>query len=193
MEPSDVELLKMYRGGDLSGLEKLIDRHRKPLFGYIWNMCNSQHESEEVFQEVWLRVIRNAGSYREKSFRAWLSRIAHNLVVDRWRSRKATVSLDMDDGEGRGVKDAMADKRMNPAGVAADAELGRRIAEAISSLPSEQREVVIMRTKGGLSFKEIARAQGVSINTALARMQYGLSKLRPLLKGEFESLNGGVA
>jgi len=192
MEPSDAELIMRYRTGDVQGLEMLATRYRKPLFGYIWNMCGNTGEAEEIFQEAWLRVIRNVGSYREQSFKAWVMRIAHNLMVDRWRSRKVTVSLDAEEETGPAVEATLADMRLDPGGAVADGDLGRRIGEAIAKLPLEQREVVVMRTKGGLSFKEIARSQGVSINTALARMQYGLAKLRQLLKKEFEALDGGV-
>jgi RNA polymerase sigma-70 factor (ECF subfamily) len=184
MAENDAELLAEYRAGNVEALETLVNRYRRQLFGFILNMLGRSGEEDEVFQEVWLKAIRKIDTYKDKYFLAWLIQIARNLIIDRWRRKKPSASLDRENEQGGTVLDTIAGNELDPAGMTADKDLGRRIAAAIDELPEEQKEVVLMRVKADLSFKEIAAIQGVSINTALARMQYGLSKLRTLLRDE---------
>jgi RNA polymerase sigma-70 factor (ECF subfamily) len=184
MAENDAELLAEYRAGNVEALETLVNRYRRQLFGFILNMLGRSGEEDEVFQEVWLKAIRKIDTYKHKYFLAWLIQIARNLIIDRWRRKKPSASLDRENEQGGTVLDTIAGNELDPAGMTADKDLGRRIAAAIGELPEEQKEVVLMRVKADLSFKEIAAIQGVSINTALARMQYGLSKLRTLLRDE---------
>lgn len=169
-------------------MERLVDRHRSTLFGYIVNMTGGRDDADEIFQEVWLRVIRKLGRYRHKNFRGWLVRIAHNIIIDRTRRKKPTFSLDEEGKKGGAIAEAIPGNAPAPFNRIEESELGRHIAVAVATLPVEQREVFLMRTKMDLSFKEVARIQKTSINTALARMQYALGKLRPLLKKEYEEL-----
>ena len=189
MEETDKKLLIRYRKGQVDALEALVEKYRRPLFGFIVNMTEGRDDAEEIFQEVWFRVIRRLSVYRHKNFFGWLVRIAHNLVVDRARRKKPDFSLDEEREDGRST---MADVFGNDPGPSARLEVSdvaQHIASAAAKLPLEQREVFVMRAKAGLSFKEIAGIQGVSINTALARMQYALSKLRVLLKRDYEDLD----
>jgi len=188
MEPSDRELLARYRRGNVDALEILVLRYRRPLFGFLVNMTQSVEESEEVFQEVWLRVIRRLSLYRQKNFLGWLVRIARNIVIDRARRRKPQCSLDEDRGDGRPLVQKVKARGRDPRRELEAGELGGRIAQAVAGLPDNQKEVFVMRMQAGLSFKEIARTQKVSINTALARMQYALAKLRPMLREDYAGL-----
>ena len=180
---SDGVLLDRYRrGGDAGSLEVLVDRYRRRLFGFILNMTEGRDDADEIFQEVWLKVIKKIDRYEHrKSFCGWLVRIARNVVIDRWRRRSKLVSLEQVADSGV-AGELLVDSQPDPARNAGSKEIGEQIAAAIACLPQKQKEVVIMRVRANLSFKEIAEAQGVSINTALARMQYGLTKLRHLLK-----------
>lgn len=189
MEETDDQLLRRYRRGDLEALEELIERYRRPLFAYLLKTTEGRGDVDELFQEVWLRVIRKVALYKPRNFFGWLIRIAHNLVIDRVRKRKPELSLDVETGDGpqtwveqveAGTSDAAAQT--------AAADLGTRIESAIDTLPPEQKEVFVLRSYVGLSFKEIAATQKVSINTALARMQYALAKLRPMLEREYDEL-----
>jgi RNA polymerase sigma-70 factor (ECF subfamily) len=146
-------------------------------------MTEGRGDADDVFQEAWFRVIRKHRSYRAGNFRGWLARITHNLIVDRARKRKPDFSLDASAGEGRETRPAQ-DGQPEPGRAMAARELGQRIAAAVRSLSPEQREVFLMRSQMELSFKEIARIQSVSINTALARMHYAVGKLRGLLADE---------
>jgi RNA polymerase sigma-70 factor (ECF subfamily) len=185
----DADLVEGYRRGDADALQKLVVRHRQSLFGFIHGMTGGQTaEADDVFQEVWFRVIRKLRLYRHDNFPGWLMRIAHNVVVDRARRQKPAVRLDAEDNEGCTPAGAIAGDGPTPAERAISDELGRRIAEAVASLPAEQKAVFLMRTEAGLSFKEIASAQRVSINTALGRMQYALVRLRTALRADYEEM-----
>ncbi len=191
MEVTDHELLSQYRRGHVAALETLVERHRRTVFGFILNMTNDYGDAEEVFQEVWFRVIRKIGMYRERNFPGWLVRIARNIIIDRARRRKPDFSLDSESRDGRSPGDVLPGKDPGPRARLAASDLGRKIVAAVAVLPREQKEVFLMRLRAEIPFKEIARIQKVSINTALARMQYALDKLRTLLKDDYEGLASG--
>ena len=188
MEPEEKEWLAQYRLGHVEALGKLVEYHRRPLYGFILKMTESRGDADEIFQETWLRAIKHMHRYRDKNFRSWLFRIAHNFVIDTARKAKPMVDLHGTDTEGQDPpEERMRAQGIGPAEEAAGRDIGAHIRAAVSRLPAEQREVFLMRTDGHLPFKEIARIQGTSINTALARMQYALGKLRELLQGDYES------
>ena len=184
MERSEHELVEAYRGGDIQALAELVERYRRPLLSFIIQMTGGQGDADDVHQEVWLRAIRSLGSFENKSFLSWLFRIAHNLVIDRSRSSRKFVSLEAEAAEGGALEDYLPAKGRSPDEEAACRDLGTRVRQLVGNLPAEQKEVFVMRTEGGLPFREIARIQRVSINTALARMQYALAKLRKELRAE---------
>ncbi len=187
-EPTDRSLLARYKRGDVNALEALVERYRRPLFGFILNMTEGREDADEIFQEVWFRAIRKLGLYRQKNFCGWLMRIAHNLVIDRARRRKPDRSLDEEREGGATLASVLPSGERGPTDNAQASDIGRAIARAVATLPADQKAVFVMRVKAELPFKEIAKIQGVSINTALARMQYALAKLRPLLKTEYDDL-----
>lgn len=186
MEKTDGELLARYRSGQVDALERLVYNYRRPLFGFIINMTEGRDDADEIFQEVWLRAIRNLGTYRHKNFLGWLVRIAHNLIIDRARSRKPDLSLNEEGEEGQSLAEVIPGNDPGPRSHVEANDFTENIAKAVASLPDDQKEVFVMRVQAGLSFKEIARIQKVSINTALARMQYALAKLRAMLKEDYE-------
>ena len=188
MEVSDRDLLTRYRGGEIGALESLIGKYRQPLFGFIVNMTQGRDEADDVFQEVWLRVIRKHAKYKHGNFCGWLVRIAHNVIIDRSRRRKPDVSLDEEKDGGFSLGQVIPGNEPEPATKLMSRDLGAKMTEAVNALPSEQKEVFLMRAQAGLSFKEIAKTQKVSINTALARMQYALGKLRMVLKDDYQEL-----
>jgi len=188
MEKTDRKLLARYRDGQVDALERLVYNYRRPLFGFIMNMTEGHDDADEVFQEVWLRAIRNLGTYRHKNFLGWLVRIAHNVIIDRARARKPDLSLDEERKEGQSLVEVIPGNDPGPRSQVEANDLAENIAKAVAGLPDDQKEVFVMRTQAGLSFKEIARIQKVSINTALARMQYALTKLRAILKENYEEM-----
>jgi RNA polymerase sigma-70 factor (ECF subfamily) len=188
MDEADAQLLAQYRRGDTRALERLVVKHQRALYGYIGQITTGRDDPDDVFQEVWLRAISRLRTYRHDNFLGWLVRIARNLVIDRARRRKADVSLDQEDGAGRSLAAIVAGPGPDPRREVEAGALGASIRLAAESLPREQKEVFLMRAQMDLPFKEIARIQGVSINTALARMQYALRKMRTALHEEYESI-----
>lgn len=188
MDQSDGQLLALYRKGDVDALDRLVRRYKKQLFAFIINMMEGSRDADEIFQEVWCKAIRKINQYREKNFLAWLIRIARNTVIDRWRAGRRFITQNETAHDATPVVEQIADGLPDPGRNASARDLGRRISDAIALLPVEQREVVTMRVYSELQFKEIARVQGVSINTALARMQYGLAKLRETLQDDYTTL-----
>lgn len=185
----DNERLERWRRGDTSGLDELVQHYRRPLFGFILRMTEGYDEADEIFQEVWFRALRGLEHYRDRRFLSWLFKITHNLIIDRHRRRKPDVSLD--DETGDQIKYQVADHRPSPADVLQSDDSLRRIRHAVDRLPFEQREVFLMRMELDLPFKEIATIQKISINTALARMSYALSKLRHALADDYAELSRG--
>lgn len=190
MEPLENTWLAEYRRGDADALGKLVEHYRRPLFGFILKMTEGREDAEEIFQETWFRAIRGLDRYREKRFLSWLFRIAHNLIIDRARRARPTVEP-ADSADGDPVETRIPAPGPGPASEAAGRDLGGRIREAVARLPPEQREVFLMRAEGDLAFKEIARIQETSINTALARMHYAVRKLREELKQDYAAFAGG--
>jgi len=188
MEDTDAELVKCYRSGDVGALQRLVEKYERPLLGFITHMVEGHDEAQEIFQEVWFRAINRLDRYRHRNFGGWLIRIARNLVIDRARRHRPDWSLDAEYADGWTLHGMLASASPDPFRAAADAETGRRIREAVAALPAEQREVFLLRVQANFSFKEIARIQRVSINTALARMQYALKKLRTALQDEYAAM-----
>jgi len=189
MDRDDAKLLSAYRNGDAEALGELVEKYKRPLFGFIYRFSEGREDADEVFQEVWVRAIKNMNRYRQKNLLSWLFRIAHNLMIDRIRRRKPLLSLNTPVTEDAvPLADQLAGPGLEPAEEAGGRDLGIRIGAAADTLPVEQREVFWLRMQAGLTFKEIARVQKCSINTALARMQYALSKLRRELGSEYHEL-----
>jgi RNA polymerase sigma-70 factor (ECF subfamily) len=187
MAASDSELLSRYRDGDVGALETLVERYRRPLFGYITRMVGPNGDADEVFQEVWFRVIHKVHRYRQKNFPGWLVRIAHNLVIDNARRKRPELVLDRENEAGTAMVARVAAEDRGPDREVQGWETGATIRKAVERLPPEQKEVFLMRVEAELPFKEIAKIQRVSINTALARMQYAVGKLRDALGPEYGS------
>jgi RNA polymerase sigma-70 factor (ECF subfamily) len=188
-DPSDQELLSEYRNGRVEALETLIERYSRPVYGFLRQAVGNAAEADDVFQEIWLRAIANVHRYRHKNFLAWLLKIGHNRLRDRYRAAKRLVSLDAPAGEGDCPAARISDAAPLPSRAVADAELGLRIREAVQRLPEEQREVFLLRVEADVAFRDIARIQGVSINTALARMRYAVGKLQGMLHEDYENLD----
>ncbi len=188
--PSDDDLLERYRRGDVDSLQALVVKHRRSLFGFIWGMTGQGADADDTFQEVWFRALNKLRSYQHDNFPGWLMRIAHNVIIDRGRKQKPAVHLDDIDEDGCTPANAIPGNAPTPTELAISAELGRRIAQAVCELPPAQKAVFLMRTEAGLSFKEIAAAQKVSVNTALGRMQYALTRLRTALRADYNAVLG---
>jgi len=186
-----IEWLRAYRDGDVEALGLLVEHFRRPLFAFIIRTLGSPRDAEEIFQDTWLKAVKNIDRFdhheQEKKILSWLFTISKNVVIDRSRKRKPNISLDQVNDENVDMQERIAAPGINPAQVSAGRELGERIQDAVHSLPEDQRHIYLLRTEADLSFKEIAETENISINTALARMQYALQKLRTILAEDYES------
>ncbi len=187
---SDQELVAAFLNGDELSIETLINRHRSKVYTYIYLTIKNHSLAEDLFQETFIKVIQSlrAGKYKDNGrFLSWVIRIAHNLIIDHFRKEKQMNSISNDDSE----LDLLNNKKLaedNIEDLLVSDQIREDIRKLVNELPSDQREVVLMRHFGGLSFKEIADQTGVSINTALGRMRYALINLRKMIKEKDLSL-----
>jgi RNA polymerase sigma-70 factor (ECF subfamily) len=181
---SDQDLVQAYIKGDQSAIETLINRHRSKVYTYILLTIKNQQLAEDLFQETFIKVIQSlrSGKYRDNGrFLSWVIRISHNLIIDHFRKEKQMNAVSNDDSD----LDLFNSKKLadqNIEDILVNNQIMYEIRLLINELPDDQREVVLLRHYGGLSFKEIAEQTGVSINTALGRMRYALINLRKLIK-----------
>ena len=186
----DQELVQAYIKGDQSAIEILINRHRSKVYTYILLTIKNQPLAEDLFQETFIKVIQSLrrGKYRDNGrFLSWVIRIAHNLIIDHFRKEKQMNSVSNDDSE----VDLFNSKKLSDSNIEeliVSSQIRSEIRNLINELPDDQREVVLLRHYGELSFKEIAEQTDVSINTALGRMRYALINLRKLIKEKDLSL-----
>jgi RNA polymerase sigma factor (sigma-70 family) len=171
MQAADEELMLAYRAGDAAAFETLYRRHRAPLYRFVLRSVKSRALGEELFQEIWMRVVEARERYAPQAkFTTWLYTIAHNHLVDHWRKRGLTlVTLEGDEHPG-GAPD--------PADQAQARESLARFAAALEALPALQREAFLLYEEGGLSVAEIGAATGSNAETAKSRLRYAMAKLK---------------
>jgi len=178
---SDAEWMARWRNGDEVAQERLLREYESALFSYLARMLGSVYDAEDVAQKTMVQVVRKLPGYREEGkFKGWLFRIAHRkaLRVIRRRRIKPTESLD---DPSRPVAVPADDSSGNPRVNAHGSERRQRLYAAMETLPQHEKEVVLLRIHGELSFKEIARVTGCPLNTALGRMHNATRRLRRLL------------
>jgi RNA polymerase sigma-70 factor (ECF subfamily) len=179
---TDQELIGRYLAGNQSSLEKLIRRHKNRIFAYILMIVKEKELAEDLFQDTFIKVINTirSGSYKEEGkFIQWAMRIAHNLIIDYFRKSKRIPTI-----ENRDDFDIFEKVRIPVESIEEriiTEQIHKDVKKLIDYLPKEQREVLIMRHYGDMSFKDIAEVTNVSINTALGRMRYALINLRKLV------------
>ena len=182
-ELNDQDLVQAYIKGDQSAIESLITRHRSKVYTYIVLTIKNQQLAEDLFQETFIKVIQSlrGGKYKDNGrFLSWVIRIAHNLIIDHFRKEKQMNSISNDDTEVDLFNSRkFSDKNIEE--IIVSSQIKSELRTLINELPSDQREVVLLRHYGELSFKEIADQTGVSINTALGRMRYALINLRKMI------------
>jgi len=184
-ETSDAELLRAFAEGDSTAMDKLVARYRSALFSWLLGMTGNRSDAEDLFQDIWIRVIRHAARFNDVSFKAWLWKIARNLLIDFRRKRKPDISLDeVDDEDDHPLLDQLTAKGAGPAYAVELDDMTKRVMRAVTALPDVQRDVFLMRVQGDLSFSEIAETLNIPLNTALGRMHDAMTKLKKMLAEE---------
>jgi RNA polymerase sigma-70 factor (ECF subfamily) len=178
---TDEDLMLAYGDGDGAAFESLYARWRGPLYRYFLRQCGHAGHADELFQDVFMRVIGAAASYEATArFSTWLFRIAHNRLVDHWRKlgREPVDPLasgeEGDDSEfGPSAPETAAPERQ-----AEQRELGEALIAALNALPEVQREAFLLAEESGLTLEEIASVCGVGRETIKSRLRYATAKLR---------------
>lgn len=174
--PEDSALMLRYRDGDVAAFETLYRRHNDALYRYLLRMCRHRASAEDVFQEVWGKIIRSRERYRPTAkFTTFLYRVAHNCFIDHVRRNKrhnhdARIEPDTQPHDGDGP-DADAEKAI----------ARRRMEAALSALPGEQRDVFLLYEEAGLSLDQITSITDCNRETAKSRLRYAVRKLRAAL------------
>jgi len=180
--------MSRYAAGEEAAFEILLSRYSRPLYSFLCRYLGRADRADDVFQDVLYEVIRARKSYRPQSrFAPWLFRIGRNRAVDRLRRNglRDMESLDraanprQEDGDPR--VDTIATGNPDPETLVYGRELGNALEEALAALPADQREVLWLKEKSGLSLAEIAEITGVSENTVKSRLRYALEKMRAVL------------
>lgn len=182
---TDEALALLYVDGDNRAFDELLARTQEKLFTYIMFVVRDHDLADDIFQETFVKVItklQNRQYTDSGKFQFWLTRIAHNVIMDQYRQQQArhlvepNAENDLQNLRGASVLDTFRESEIVNEQVLID------VKRMMNALPAPQREVVYMRFYQQLSFKEIAEITGVSINTALGRMRYALFNLRRMAK-----------
>lgn len=178
----DSALVSSYIKGDESALEILIKRHKQKIYSFIYSKVYDRDVAEDIFQDTFIKVIRTLkrGAYNEEGkFLPWVMRISHNLVIDFFRKNNRMPKFTNTDEFN--IFSVLSDTSLNAESSIIKEQVETDVRRLVDELPSDQREVLLMRIYEDLSFKEISDKTGVSINTALGRMRYALINLRKII------------
>ena len=174
--PEDSALMLRYRDGDVAAFETLYRRHKDPLFRYLLRHCRQRAAAEDVFQEVWGKIIKSRDNYRPTAkFTTFLYHVAHNCFIDYIRRNKRH-------GQTTDIEpDSQPDEADCPETLVEKSLARRRLDAALSALPDEQRDVFLLYEEAGLSLDDIATVTDCNRETAKSRLRYAVGKLRAAL------------
>ncbi|MBR5673536.1 MAG: sigma-70 family RNA polymerase sigma factor [Muribaculaceae bacterium] len=181
-DKSDDQLISLYVDGKNEAFDELLERHKDRIFMYIYHSVKNEDLANDLFQDTFVKAITTIkqGRYVENGhFAAWVSRIAHNLIIDYFRQVKNENLQSTDDDE----SNILNRKELSQSTIEDDmvaSQIHTDVRRLIRTLPASQRQVLVMRYYKNMSFKEIADTTGVSINTALGRMRYAILNMRRL-------------
>lgn len=192
-EVADEVLMMRFQAGDRAAFANLVRRHKTALYNFIFRLVRSGSVAEDLVQDVFVKIVQSAADFKHESrFSTWAYAIARNICIDHLRKMafRQHPSLDqaaLDDPGGPTLLDRTPD--VHPSASVERSvigqELGQRIARCVESLPTDQREVFLLREIGNLPFKDIATVTGVPENTVKSRMRYALERLQEAL-AEYE-------
>jgi len=180
---SDQSLVQLFRNGNDAAISELICRYQGNVYTSIYFLVKDKYVAEDLFQETFLKTIhhlRKDGYEEQGKFLPWVLRIAHNLCIDHFRKIKQQVKITLPNGDDFFSQLTCPEAHAESSCIRQ--QTGHTVQQMVDQLPQEQKEVVVLRVYGELSFKEIADITGVSINTALGRMRYALNNMRRMIQ-----------
>ena len=183
MSLSDSTLISQFNSGNSQSFSILVDRYQKRLYGFIFSKVKDAELADDVFQDTFVKVIKNLrlGKYKDEGrFLSWVMRIAHNIIMDHFRKinrlpKHESKHEDLD------VLDRLIEQSSSVEDLMIETQIHADLSILIDELPQTQKEVLRMRLFQEMSFKDIGEQTGVSINTALGRMRYAILNLRKLI------------
>ena len=180
----DEKLMLAYGRGEAAAFDRLYARHKGGVYRYVLRHCGNAGIADELFQDIWMSVIRVRETYAPTArFANWLYTLAHHRIVDHWRAsgQAMLVSVDADDASETAI-DALPDARgVDPEMQAWRRQAARRLHAALAALPPAQRDAFLLQQEGGLSLAEIAALTGVGAETIKSRLRYAIARLRAQL------------
>ena len=180
---TDHELVELYEKGNDNAFDILLDRHQAYIYSYILFLVKDSDVANDFFQDTFSRAIVAIRSHKYQTngkFSAWLTRIAHNLIIDKSRESETTYTVREGQVSPKALNSLLLSEATREDEII-DRQRRQEVRRMLDYLPAPQREVIIMRFYDDLPFKEIAQRTGVSINTALGRMHYALINLRKII------------
>jgi RNA polymerase sigma-70 factor (ECF subfamily) len=192
--PADEQLMRAYATGQADAFDMLYDRHQIRLWRYIFRSVGDTATADDLAQEVWLRVARQADSYRPRAgapdrpvarFTTWLFTLARNRTIDHLRAARPTVSLDeaLDGGSEHTLAETLAaPSGFGPVRRIENRQQAAQLLAALEALPPGQRDAFLLQAEGGMSVADIAAATGVGAETAKSRLRYARAALRRALE-----------
>ena len=184
MSLSDSTLITQFTSGNSQSFSILVDRYQKRVYGFIFSKVKDAELADDVFQDTFVKVIKNLrlGKYKDEGrFLSWVMRIAHNIIMDHFRKinrlpKHESKHEDLD------VLDRLVEQSTSIEDLMIETQIHADLSLLIDELPQTQKEVLRMRLFQEMSFKDIGEQTGVSINTALGRMRYAVLNLRKLIE-----------
>ncbi|MBI2339729.1 MAG: sigma-70 family RNA polymerase sigma factor [Deltaproteobacteria bacterium] len=176
----DEALFARFKGGDHSAFDLLLKRYQAPIFSLILKSVGNRQSAEELFQDVFFKIIEKRDSFRtDVSFRAWLFTVCRNTCIDTARKNKRAPGIDsIFVDEEKPLEIRQAGNNPGPLEGAAGAQLDSFLEEALRELPPQQRETFYLKVKGEMTFEEIGAVMKCSVNTAKSRLRYAAETLR---------------
>jgi RNA polymerase sigma-70 factor (ECF subfamily) len=170
------QLMLAYASGDMAAFEELYRHFRAPLYRFFLRQCGTRALAEELYQELWMRVIQHRNSYEHKArFSTWLYRIATNLLLDHFRKSHPEETSDDE------LEAVEADSSSDPAEQHSSQVRISQFMVMLRALPDEQRHVFLLKEEAGLSLEEIAQVTGAGFENVKSRLRYAVKKLRQAL------------
>ena len=184
MSLSDSTLITQFISGNTQSFSILVDRYQKRVYGFIFSKVKDADLADDVFQDTFVKVIKNLrlGKYKDHGrFLSWVMRIAHNIIMDHFRKINRLPKYDSKHDD-LVLMDRLIEKSNSIEDLMIETQIHADLSILIDELPKTQKEVLRMRLFQEMSFKDIGEQTGVSINTALGRMRYALLNLRKLIE-----------
>lgn len=173
---TDENLMRRYAGGDAGAFDTLYERHKGPVYRYILRNVGDRASADELFQDIWLRLIRGRHKYQSSAqFTTWLFTLSRNRVIDHYRRRRPTGPM---------PADVAAPDHEQPEARLSQTARAARLRAAVAALPFDQRDAFLLKEERGLTLAQIATISGVGRETVKSRLRYALSKLREVLRDE---------